>query len=169
MDSRLRRLAFALFTGVFVAAPTRAQEPPPPPLPPSAGPSAEPESLDQWLDEVRAQRRAWENRRRAAKEALDARRRWIDPWGAAQHDAREQETQRRRDAFREKIERDREAFRNQAPWGAVYGPMPDESMGFLPDDITSPDADDATASRGAPSPSQFPLPGWDNRWYYRGY
>jgi hypothetical protein len=175
MGTRLKCFCLAVYAGALcVAASANAQEPPTPPPPsppppPAAGPATEPAPLGQWLDEVRAQRRAWEGRRRAAKDAMDAHRRWIDPWGAAQHEAREQETQRRREAFREKIERDREAFRNQVPWGSLYGPWPDDSMGFLPDDAGAPDTDDTTTGQGAPSPAQSPMPGWDNRWYYRGY
>jgi hypothetical protein len=137
-------------------------------LPPGRGDAAliEPEPTRRWLDEVRAQRRAWEDRRRAAKEAMDARRRWIDPWGAAQHEAIEQEVQRRRDAFRERIERDREAFRSQRPWYVQPAPWeeetakPGEGISGTPETGRLPGAPDA------PYPQ---LPGWDNRWYYRGY
>jgi hypothetical protein len=102
---------------------------------------------------------------------MDAHRRLVDPWGAAQHEAQEQETQRRREAFRKQIERDREAFRNQAPWNWPFAPMPDDTLGLLPDDSEGawPDADDSAAKKG-PSPApEKPLPGWDNRWYYHGY
>jgi len=119
--------------------------------------------MSQWLDEVRAQRRAWEERRRVAKEAIDARRRWIDPWGAAQKDAMKQEVQRRRDAFREKIERDREAFRSYRPWSAEPAPWHEE----LP-----PQGENQGLPEGAsqlPEAPYPPLPGWDNRWYFRGF
>jgi hypothetical protein len=121
--------------------------------------------VDQWLDEVRTQRRAWEERRRAAKDAADARRRRIDPWGAAQQEAREQESKRRRDAFRETIEREREAFRNSGPWAMQPTPR-QESPPQLPtaNDPTAPGGENASPPEPYP-----PLPGWDNRWYYRGF
>lgn len=132
------------------------------------GPQAAP--VDQWLDEVRAQRQAWEERRQAQKEAMEARRRWIDPWGAAQHEAREQEITRRREAFRDHIERDRETFFNQAPWG---------NRAPWPDDPAAPDTPDERSTASEPgeggvadehrSLSYPPLPGWDNRWYFRGF
>jgi hypothetical protein len=102
---------------------------------------------------------------------MDAHRRLVDPWGAAQQEAQEQETQRRREAFRNQIERDREAFRNQAPWGWPQDPMPDDTLGRLPDDGegASPDADGSAAKKGAAQAPEKPLPGWDNLWYYHGY
>jgi hypothetical protein len=157
---RLTGVAFASYVAA-VSGVANAQEPLPPPLPPVA-PTAEPDPLGEWLSEVRAQRRAWEERRRAAKEAMDAHRRLVDPWGAAQREAQEQQTQRRREAFLKQIEHDREAFRNQAPWGWPQAPMPDDTLGLLPDDGSA-------AEKGvAPAPEK-PLPGWDNRWYYHGY
>jgi hypothetical protein len=114
---------------------------------------------------VRTQRRAWEERRRAAKDAADARRRRIDPWGAAQQDAREQETKRRRDAFRETIEREREAFRNSGPWAMQPAPRQDSP----PQPPTANDPTTPGAQNAAPPEPYPPLPGWDNRWYYRGF
>jgi hypothetical protein len=139
--------------------------------------------MRQWLDEVRAQRQAWEARRQAAKDAVNARRRLNDPWGAAEHEAREKESQRRRDAVLERAERDRDAFLGQPPWENANlwesGPPPP-----LPGQRTTPEASpqpDAVGSNNpAPSPAQTPgeqrgdpapysPSGWDNRWYYRGY
>jgi hypothetical protein len=138
------------------------------------GMPAEPEPLREWLDEVRAQRRAWEERRQAAREAMDARRRWIDPWGAAKKEAREKETQRRREALREHIEREREAFRgNSRPWGMRPDPLQEAppSESGEPSRDTAPQQGDPDADVGisAPDSPYPPLPGWDNRWYYRGY
>lgn len=136
---------------------------PPPLLQPPAPMAAEPEPLEQWLEEVRAQRQGWEERRRAQREAMDARRRWIDPWGAAQQEAREHEVNRRREELRDHIERSREAFLQQPPWGAS-SPQPrdaSEPAGRAPEGPA-----DTAPPRVDPYP---PLPGWDNRWYYRGY
>jgi hypothetical protein len=128
--------------------------------------------MNQWLDEVRAQRQAWEERRRAAKEVINARRREIDPWGAAKQEAWEEENQRRREAFLQRIEREREVFRSQAPWGTAQTPWQDKP----PDQDSRPEAmpqghetvQDPTSKRDPYSPYPM-LPGWDNRWYYRGY
>ena len=108
----------------------------------------------QWLDEVRAQRQAWEARRDATRKAMDARRRWIDPWGAAQHEAREREGEQRRQANRDRIEQERQHFRAQRP---PLAPFPEVSP------QPSPPPWEPPAPR-LPEP-----PGWDNRWYYEGY
>lgn len=142
---------------------------------PRPGPHADP--LDQWLDEVKAQRRAWEERRRAAKEAVNARRRWTDPWGVAQHEAREKESQRRHDAMLEQIERDRDAFRNQVPWQTPEtweaGPPPPSSQptphGSQPEAGGSEQAARGATAQSPTAPPAYPPSGWDNRWYYRGY
>ena len=155
---------------MLVVFPVVSQEPPPPPPPAVPLPPAEPEPVRQWLDEVRAQRYAREERRRADKEAREARRRWIDPWGAAQQEVREQENQRRRNAFLDHIERDREAFRNQVPWRFEQGPWPDaipETAG----ELTGSAANDPPRAPAPPAlrTPTYPPPGWDNRWYYRGF
>jgi len=169
MLHRLRRLMTALSVGLLAASHIAAHEPPA--LPPSAGGvPIESEPIHRWLDEVRAQRQAREARRLAAKEAMEARRRWIDPWGAAKKEAREQEVQRRRNAFLEKIEREREAFHSQNPWGAQLSPWQDEVPGPVPDFPGASETDNPGPPKPPlpPSPS-YALPGWDNRWYYRGY
>ena len=144
--------------------------------------------MRQWLDDVKAQRQAWEARRQAAKEAINARRRLNDPWGAAQKEAREMENQRRRDAMLEQIERDREAFRNQGPWqgGNLWEPGP-PPPGYSAQSDTAPQLDPvapASTALNPPQPAEDPTQaptqhpdepstyspsGWDNRWYYRGY
>jgi hypothetical protein len=101
---------------------------------------------------------------------MDARRRWIDPWGAAQLEAREQEAQRRRDAFKKKIEREREAFRSQIPWEPQPSPWADETTVPSPEPAPPSEADaEVRHGQAGPTSSPYPLPGWDNRWYYRGY
>jgi hypothetical protein len=172
MIKRLHKLALFLWATALALTPLWAQDGSVPSVAQS-GATGEPAPMNQWLDEVRAQRQAWEERRQAAKEALDARRRWIDPWGAAQKEARDKETQRRRDAFREQIERDRELFRNRSPWAAQSGPWQEAPPGT---ENLAPDAGAPAESPIAPPPEEDvpgspypPLPGWDNRWYYRGY
>jgi hypothetical protein len=161
------KLAVVLWAGALAAANPAAQDVAPPQSVSEAAPTVERSPVDQWLDEVRAQREAWETRRRAAKEALDARRRWIDPWGAAQKEAREKEHQRRREAFREQIERDRESLYGQAPWAAQPPQWQEQSPGAPPEPGTAP-SDASPPAEGEPTPYP-PLPGWDNRWYYRGF
>ena len=95
---------------------------------------------------MRAQRQAWEERRRASREATDARRRHHSPRAEALY----LEQQRRHDAFLERIERDREYFLGQGPWQTQAPPA----------------AANPEASPVSPNSS---LPGWDNRWYFRGY
>jgi hypothetical protein len=176
MKASLLMGLFALIPPLLGAPSPLAAGEPTAPQPNSAPPSmpAQPEPMREWLEEVRAQRRAWEERRKAAKEAMDARRRWIDPWGAAQKEAREKENRRRREAFMEHIERERESFRGAAPpWGGVPDHWTEtpraETMTAPrdpPDDLKGP-ADPLAPAE--PEPRYPPLPGWDNRWYYRGY
>ncbi|AGA89555.1 hypothetical protein Thimo_0716 [Thioflavicoccus mobilis 8321] len=151
---------FAIFTagllmtcGLLATSHCLADEGSSPTTPDAEIPS---EGESPWLAEVRAQRRAWEEQRRAAKEAIDARRRRQAPWAAAQHEAREKAFQRRRDERLERIERDRARFRQQGPW-----------------QLASPDPWPLDAA-GTPAPLDVPAPtyppaGWNNGWYYRGY
>lgn len=166
MVQLFRRPIAVLCVGFLAAFPVAGQDP----LPPATGGSPiEPEPVHRWLDEVRAQRQAREERHRSAKEAMDARRRWIDPWGAAQMEAREQEVQRRRDAFLEQIDREREAFRSQVPW-IPLSPWPDEITGPGPELPRTSEAGTAgPPDQPVAPPSPYALPGWDNHWYYRGY
>ena len=110
--------------------------------------------MPQWLDEVRAQRQAWETRRDATRQAMDARRRWVDPWGAAQHEAREREVEQRRQANRDRIELERQFFRSQRP---PLGPYPE---------VPPPPSPTAWEPPAPPLPEPA---GWDNRWYYQGF
>jgi hypothetical protein len=143
----------------------------------SPQPSGYADPLDQWLDEVKAQRRVWKERRRAAKEAINARRRLTDPWGAAQQEAREKESQRRHDAMLEQVERDRDAFRNQGPWQSAdpweQGPPPPSQPAPSGPEPEAFGVSNRAATGGTPpvpaEPAAYPPSGWDNRWYYRGY
>jgi len=169
MFRQTRRPIAILLAGLLAALSVAAQESTSTLTTAGTSPAG-PEPLHQWLDEVRAQRQIREERRRAAKEAMDAHRRWIDPWGTAQKEVREQENQRRRKAFMEHIERDRETLRNQIPWRFEPGPWQQETHPLPAQPPSSPGADalDITGQT-ASSASPFALPGWDNRWYYRGY
>jgi hypothetical protein len=165
MSPRLQILTLALCSGLLIVVSVSAQEPPAPP----AGASP-PEPISEWLAEVRAQRQASEDRRRAQKEAMDAHRRWIDPWGAAQKEARDQATQRRHEAFMEHIERDRQAFRNLAPWRFEPDPWQEDTSRSTAEPPPSRGTDAAgIAGKTPPSASPYSLPGWDNLWYYRGF
>jgi hypothetical protein len=156
----------ALTAGLAAAAPQDdgAGAAGPPGEPVSAQPGGYTDPVDQWLEEVKAQRRAREERRRAAREAIIARRRLTDPWGAAHQEAHEQESQRRHDVMMEQIERDREAFREQGPW-QTPGPMDQPPASPTPG-APAPEAGDAQPPAAAPA---YPPSGWNNRWYYRGY
>ena len=169
MTNRLNRLAVLLWAFAISTAPVAAQEPA---VPGTNRTTAEPEPFQRWLDAVRIQRQAREAEREAAKKDMEARHRWRDPWGAAKKEARDKENQRRRESFREEIERKREALRGQAPWSTQTLPWQAMPAGQpdppTPDDL---DQDRENAPTGAmpPATAYPPLPGWDNRWYYRGY
>ncbi len=108
--------------------------------------------VPRWLDEVRSQRRALQEQRRAQR---DARRRAIDPVGAAQFGAREDAFLRRRQERQDMIEQDRRSFLNQGPWSTPWPPprpaVPSGEQGEVP---TTPDAESLD---------------WDNGWYFRGW
>lgn len=115
-----------------------------------------------WLDAVRAQREIWEEKRRANKAAIDARRRRIDPWGAARQDAREEEVRRRREARKDEVARNRNVLRNR---GARTPPRDPFYQGPRP-----PSPEPAQDSPDHPSPAPaYPPSGWDNPWYYQGH
>jgi hypothetical protein len=108
--------------------------------------------VPRWLEEVRAQRQALQEQRRAQHEA---RRRAIDPVGAAQQEAREDAFLRRRQERRDMIDQDRRSFLNQGPWATPW-PSPPEGVA-----AGEPGDRPATPSDG--------LPDWDNGWYFRGW
>ncbi|MGE5154590.1 MAG: hypothetical protein ACM3ST_11290 [Bdellovibrio bacteriovorus] len=154
---------------------------------PAAIPAQDPAA--RWLDEVRAQRQAWEERRKASREAFEARRRLADPRGAAQHDAWEDEVERRREARRQQREQELEHFRglgppdppwreSMAPWG--YPPQT-ATPPSAPPPLGAATADGQPSEHGEPPPPGIIYPpgapprgpyspqDWDNLWYYRGY
>ncbi len=105
-----------------------------------------------WLEEVRAQRRALQEKRRAQHEA---RKRAIDPAGAAQQEAREEEFLRRRQEMHDMIEADRRLFMNHGP---RISPVPALPATSAPDDVSYP-----------PTRPGYVPPDWDNGWYFRGW
>jgi hypothetical protein len=117
-----------------------------------------------WLDEVRAQRQAWEARREATRSAYEARRRANNPRAAAQQEAWEEDVRRRRAARLERMDQDLELFRGLGPaqppppWPWVIG------MPVLPEL--------GSGAASAVTPGDTPIyvpPGWDNHWYFRGF
>ncbi len=148
--SKAIRIFFLLLSFLFVTPPLGATENSGITMPSATENPNDGGTGDQWLDAVRAQRRTWEERRRASREAMEARRRQRNPRADAQSESRHLEQQRRHEAFLEQIERDRDLFRGQDPWQPQAPPAP-------------PNPEDA------PNPPNPALPGWDNRWYFRGY
>lgn len=112
-----------------------------------------------WLDEVRAQREAWESRRSASREYHEQRRRAYHPRGAVQPEAWEEDLRRRRAERQERIEQDREVFRRLGP--GAWGPP----STFAEDERGRIERAETPSSE---PPSAYP-PGWDNLWYFRGY
>jgi hypothetical protein len=126
-----------------------------------------------WLDEVRAQRQAWEARREATRSAYEARRRANNPRAAAQQEAWEEDVRRRRAARLERMDQDLELFRSLGPgqpplpWPWVTGMpgLPELSSGAATPD--TPSTQDTPSSPGD-APIYAP-PGWNNHWYFRGF
>lgn len=152
----MRRSYLSLLLLLPLCATSHAQDAPAPAPPMVDGTAGETDAVvtgaPRWLEEVRAQRRALQEQRRAQHEA---RRRAVDPVGAAQHQAREEEFLRRRQERQEKIEADRRLFMNQGPWISPPPPLPATSV---------PD----TNSTLEQTPGYVP-PDWDNGWYFRGW
>jgi hypothetical protein len=126
--------------------------------------------VPRWLKEVRAQRRALQEQRRAAHQARhDA----IDPIGAAKREERQEQLQRRRQEVREFIEYERRLYLNWGPWITPLVPRPPSHPGADPiaegsigtrDDEAA--AREPKAADGAPP---APPSDWDNRWYFHGW
>ncbi len=113
-----------------------------------------------WLDEVRAQRQAWEARRNSARQSYEAWRRLNNPRGAAHREAWEAEVRWRRAARLDRMEQDRELFRRLGP-NQLPPPWPTKG----------PAATDESNKAGLPPPETpiFAPPGWNNHWYFRGF
>ncbi len=134
-------LATVPFWGLAVQADSSATIAAEVPGPPSESP--------RWLDEVRAQREAWEAHRQARKEASDARLRLLDPVGAAQLEEREKENERFREASRRRAQQKRQSMAQERQ------------------------AHRRELQRWLDQRDNAPYPytpyDWDNRWFYRGY
>jgi hypothetical protein len=117
-----------------------------------------------WLDAVRAQRRALQERRRAQHQA---RRRAIDPVGTARQEALEQEFLRRRREMRDLIAQERWLFLNFGPW---LTPLPSPPAGTSQPPADGPAEPQAKSARPETKPTPASkLPDWDNGWYFRGW
>lgn len=117
-----------------------------------------------WLDEVRAQRQAWEARREATRNAYEARRRATNPRAAAQQEAWEEDVRRRRAARLERMDQEFEIFRSLRPG---QPPLPWPWVTGMP---TLPELGSGPTTPGTPGDTPiYAPPGWDNHWYFRGY
>jgi hypothetical protein len=139
------------------------------PEPPIDGDPLPEETMTPWLDEVRAQRQAWEDRRETARSAFEARRRANNPRAAAQQEAWEEDVRRRRAARLEWMDQERERFRQLGP---AIPPM--SELGAWPWPKEPPGSPESgpgatLAPPVAPEESLFVPPGWDNHWYFRGF
>ncbi|NCC26702.1 MAG: hypothetical protein EOM22_00745 [Gammaproteobacteria bacterium] len=133
-------------------------------LPPLYGEPPAPTASTPWLDEVRAQRQAWELRRDASRSAYEARRRANHPRAAAQQEAWEEDVRRRRAARLERMDHDRDLFRSLGP---SEPPPPWPFAGGMP---AWPEIGSATPPAGnAGETPLFVPPGWNNHWYFRGF
>lgn len=132
-----------------------------------AGPVGAPPAVPRWLDEVRAQRRALREQRRAAHQA---RQHALDPIGAAKRDERQEQMRRRQEEVRERIETERRLYLNRGPWLNPLVPAPPYSGG---DPLTRGSLIDEPARMmpEAPPPGTDSLTpsDWNNLWYYRGW
>ena len=123
-------------------------------------------NVSRWLDEVRAQRRALQEQRRAE---LDARRRAMNPVGAAQQEAREAEFLRRRQQRREMIEQDRKRFMSRG-LSAQDGWLPASPAPLSPAPLSPAPLSPVPLEPGDEMPALNTAPrGWDNGWYFHGW
>jgi hypothetical protein len=127
------------------------------------GSPAPDDMVPRWLEAVRAQRRALQERRRAQHQA---RRRALDPVGTARQEAMEEEFQRRRQEMRDMIAQDRWLFLNFGPW---LSPLPTPPGISPPTGPAAPDSPHDPADETEPGPSAGDPPEWDNGWYFRGW
>jgi len=188
--SRAGFFVLAVLTAAAAGAAEQAAPPPDSAAPPGGAAGSAAPRVTPWLDEVRAPRRAGEERRKAAREAFEARHRATDPWGAAQHGAWEDEADRRREARRQQMEEEREHFRSLGPVAHPLPPWPDPldpqkpfspqpAPGSVPSEqgkgenagaqFGEPPGGGLVYPPGAPPRGPYSPQDWDNLWYYRGY
>lgn len=127
--------------------------------------------VPRWLKEVRAQRRALQQQRRAAHQA---RQEALDPVGAAKREERQERRLRRRQEVREFLEHERRLYLNWGPWITPLVPRPPPSAGVDPlsqGSIGSSGTTDGPQADAAPADGPtIPTPSdWDNGWYFNGW
>lgn len=129
-------------------------------------------SVPRWLEEVRAQRRALHEQRRAAHQA---RLQALDPIGTAKRDERTELRLRRQGEVRDLIETERRLYLNRGPWFSPLVPRPPPAPGLAP--LTRNSVDPPPAPQKAAPGEQRPSsnadtqapPDWNNLWYYNGW
>jgi len=143
----------------------KPEAPDTPPDPPAEKPIDAPDGAPRWLDAVRAQRHALRDLRRAEHKA---RRRALDPVGAARQEALEEEFFHRRREIHDQMAEDRRWFLNFGPWMAPLpsppGALPSASRATSPD----PGREPPQAPEAQPGPGRQP-PEWNNGWYFHGW
>lgn len=128
-----------------------------------AEPGSPQSQVPRWLEEVRAQRRALHEQRRAAHQArIDA----FDPIGSAKRDERHERQRRRQEERRELIESERRLYLNRGPWLSPLAPRPPPSAELDPLARGSLESRSQQPAQGASpeTPSD-----WNNLWYYNGW
>ncbi|WP_462320794.1 hypothetical protein [Halochromatium sp.] len=131
-------------------------------------PSGSQSQVPRWLEEVRAQRRALREQRRAAHKArLEA----LDPIGTAKRDERKELIRRRQEEMRDLIESERLLYLNRGPWISPLAPRPPLRPKLDP--LAGGSLDPQQPEHGEQQPtdstdSQAPSD-WNNLWYYRGW
>ncbi|MBK5941457.1 hypothetical protein [Halochromatium roseum] len=128
-----------------------------------AEPSSPQSQVPRWLEEVRAQRRALYEQRRAAHQArIDA----FDPIGSAKRDERHELQRRHQEERRELIESERRLYLNRGPWLSPLAPMPPPSA--EPDPLARGSLESRSQQPAQGSSPQTPSD-WNNLWYYKGW
>ncbi len=130
-------------------------------------PAGSQSTVPRWLEEVRAQRRALRDQRRAAHQArLEA----LDPIGAAKRDERKELMRRRQEEMRELIETERLLYLNRGPW---FNPLfPRSPLAPKLDPLAGGSLAPQKAKRGEQSTSSGDIQApsdWNNLWYYHGW
>jgi hypothetical protein len=124
-------------------------------------------TVPRWLEEVRAQRRALHEQRRAAHQArIDA----LDPVGSAKRDEREKLRRRRQEERRELMESERRLYLNHGPWLSPLAPQPPPATDLNALSRGSLDAADEMKPKEPRSDGDARTPSdWNNLWYYNGW